>query len=333
VKTARFSIIALFLFGCSIASACSVPVFRYALNYWEADRYELQANGTKLAPDLTANVIVKPAEGDAARLVLGDQQIWSGELTPDVLEKMLDSPVRREIVRRIIHGDSVVWVLVESGDAAANDAAAKFLTERLRYLESIAVVPELLPNDPFNKIGPGPALTLRHSVLRMSARDPEEAFTLAMLERGEADSHVPTAYPVFGRGRVLIALPQEKLTTDNIDEVCGFLTGQCSCEVKDSRMGWDLLLKCDWDEELAQADQRRQTEGDAPQKARPVDAGPTSQPVVDSHPEPQTVIFHGQASIDPLPPRLPWLTNKLAVATISLVLTGLVGALWLRKRA
>ncbi len=314
------------------AQACSVPVFRYALNYWQADVYELHAHAARVSDDLSINLVNKPTAAGAARLMTGDREIWTGDLTSDKLATLLDSPVRREIASRILRGDSVVWVLVESGDAAKDDSAEQMLTKRLRYLESIAVMPELRPDDPFNRLGPGPALAVRHSVIRLSRKDPREAFTLAMLERDVKNATSTIVYPVFGRGRVLIALPPEKLTTDNIDEVSAFLTSACSCEVKDRRVGWDLLLQCDWDEELARAERQRLA---GPPTRSPA---PATRPAAASSMKPETVVIAAQvpllnapqsraATIDSLPSP----ASKPTMAGGALLFLAFIGLFWIRK--
>ena len=60
----------------------------------------------------------------------------------------------------------------------------------------------------------------------------------------------PFAAPIFGRGRVLGAFTAEELDDEGIDEVCLFLLGACSCQVKAQNPGWDLLMDTDWDTEL-----------------------------------------------------------------------------------
>ncbi len=337
MRIASLVILSVLVGGGARASACSVPVFRYALNYWPADPYELQSNGAKLPVDATINLNVREAEGDS-KLLVGDRPVWSGVMTPQALARLLDSPARREIVARMIRGDSVVWVLVESGDAAKDAAALDVLTKRLKYLESIAIVPEMRPDDPANRIGPGPALAIRHSVLRVSRHDEREAFTLAMLEKDAPASNEPIVYPVFGRGRVLIALPPEKLTQDNIDEVAQFLTAACSCEVKDKRQGWDLLMQVDWDEELAKAEQRRLNPAEVPtaipSEAKLMPVTPTPAP---AELKPQTVLIEARVAAAPSAPAAPLLsersgTHLLIAATMGIVLVA-VGGLWLRKRA
>ena len=57
----------------------------------------------------------------------------------------------------------------------------------------------------------------------------------------------PIAFPIFGRGRVLYGLIGEGIASDVIDEASLFLTGACSCEVKEQNPGVDLLMSVDWD--------------------------------------------------------------------------------------
>jgi hypothetical protein len=202
-------------------------------------------------------------------------------LNAATLAPLTNSPARAEIVRRLLAGDSAVWVLVESGDRAADDAVARALDKRLRYLEQVAQLPVIDPNDPSSRLGPGPKLAVQFSVLRVSAnrarprpsssssnqeansitrtttRDEDdtaiESPFLAMLagpQSGLTASGEPWLAVVFGRGRVLGAWPAKGFGDEQIEEVCLFLLGACSCQVKNLNPGWDLLLRVDWDEEL-----------------------------------------------------------------------------------
>jgi hypothetical protein len=173
----------------------------------------------------------------------------------------VDSPGRREILRRILGGDSAVWVLVESGNRELDEPSAVLLTKRLRFIESAAEIPPIDPKDPTSRLGPGPALGVKLSLLRIRRNDPAEAAFIAMLAGPDGVGALPDDKPfgalVFGRGRVLGAWPGEKLTDEFIEEGTMFLLGSCSCEVKNLNPGWDLLVRVDWDTELQKAEQAR----------------------------------------------------------------------------
>lgn len=323
------------------ALACTVPVFRYALDRWPGEIYELRVDGAaaakaeiaplldKLRTNAVANVTIRvppSAREIEAKLVFPDPpggDVWAGPLTAANLETLLDSPLRRELARRIVRGDSAVWLLVECGDKAADDEAARKLDERLKQWATAASLPEQDPNDPSSQIGPGPALAMRFSVLRLSRQDSREAVTLAMLEANSDEVRklrsAPLAFPVFGRGRVLAAVPKENLTPESIDEICAFLTGACSCQVKDSRTGWDLLLSFNWDEELARVEEERQSA----ERAKPAVTTPA--------PQPETVTIRGEPVKETVaqPARWrPWVLGLLLFAVIA----GITRAGWGKRK-
>jgi len=254
--------------------ACTVPVFRYALDHWVPDSFTLEvspasanaehvahfARNLGSASGLNVDVSRLPDETlGAARLVRppmgGDPPtvIWSGAPDAQTLGTLMDSPARQELVKRLLAGDSTVFVVVESADKRANEAALAVLEKRIRYLEQVIRLPLIDPNDPSSKLGPGPALALKYSVLRINAALASEAPLLAMLAgpRSESEkSTEPWIAVVFGRGRVLGAWRATDFQDDEIEEVCLFLAGACSCQVKRQNPGWDLLLRCDWEEKL-----------------------------------------------------------------------------------
>lgn len=251
------------------ASACTIPVFRYALDRWEADPFRLvvpkawatDRERVKLLVPLRgnglANVLVEESEDpalDRAEWLFphDDAVVSEGPLDVDTLAAVLDSPVRRELIRRILQGDSVVWVVATK---AGGESEVERIASRLRFLEQVAELPAQNPDDPDSQLGPGPDLKLKFSVLPLSLEDPAERHFAAMLAGPvHADfvkDGIPFAAPVFGRGRVLGAWSLEELDDLMIEDTSLFLTGRCSCRVKNENPGWDLLLKVDWEAALA----------------------------------------------------------------------------------
>lgn len=251
------------------ASACTIPVFRYALDRWEADPFRLvvpkawatDREKVKLLVPLrgngVANVLVEESEDpalDRAKWLFphDDAVLSKGPLDPDTLAAVLDSPVRRELVRRILEGDSVVWVVATK---AGGEGEVERVASRLRFLEQVAELPAQNPDDPDSQLGPGPVLKLKFTVLPLSLDDPAERQCAAMLAGPAHQDYVkdgiPFAAPVFGRGRVLGAWPLEEIDDLMIEDTSLFLTGRCSCRVKNENPGWDLLLKVDWETALA----------------------------------------------------------------------------------
>ncbi len=275
------------------ADACAVPVFRYALERWAADLFEVdvfyrgsltaeeqaavsqledqsQINGgatnwevvhcnldDDLADDLQA---VGKAIGDVAlpHVVLrrpggrrGSAVVWSGPLlqaTPDLWA----SPARSELIRRLANGDSVVWLVFRGADDDGYLAVVEKLKAQLPTLAAEIPLPpgvglpgsELLTRLP---------LEVRFSMLEVDGQAPDEAIFRALVASGASELPDPAetlVVPVFGRGRAMTVLSADRVDEEVLAECCGFLCGACSCQVKQSNPGFDLLLAVNWDERL-----------------------------------------------------------------------------------
>ncbi len=278
-----------------ISSACTVPVFRYALDHWPADPYRLEAPAgwmegevgaglRKLLAESGMELEVQPLTeaGASARLLMpGDgPPVWSGMLDENA-SALLISPARNELAGHILAGESMVWVMVTSGNDPADRKFEESLRARLDYLQSVAAIPEQDPTDPESKLGPGPGLRVGFSFMKVSRDDPEEQVFLRMLAGPGSDfleKEEPFAAVVFGRGRVLGSWPAGELDEEGIDEVSLFLLGACSCRVKFQNPGWDLALALDWDEALLAAQMALDNENEEPVPVR--DPDPQPQPEV-----------------------------------------------------
>jgi hypothetical protein len=254
------------------APVCDIPVFRYALVHWPADAYEavIYHRGPLGPADAAAvdalerhagrpiNLKVRRVDRSAEKgegpavlpwVVLrypGSEKgiLWEGKPADLSAVALADSPVRREIVKRILGGVSAVWIFLESGDRAKDDAAAALLGTCLRAMEGKLK----LPGAPEGEGAPAPRPVF--PVLTLSRTDPEEELfvrTLLRSEEGLESSREPMAFPVFGRGRKLEALAGKGISAENIEEYCAFLTGPCSCQVKLQNPGLDLLLAAEWE--------------------------------------------------------------------------------------
>ena len=270
------------------ALACNVPVFRYALERWQAEPYEavIFHRGPLSPAERAALVALEKARDDShanLNVTLADVDFplgrlpaklwksrtnaplphlvvsyqggateglvaWAGPLNESAARTLADSPVRRALAKELLAGKSAVWLLLESGNATADAAAAALLEKELRVQEKELELPPAAPDDP--KMRAKLPLRIAFSVLRLPRTDPAEAPFITQLLAGESQTNqppVPVAFPVFGRGRALAALSGGDLSADVIESASRFLTGACSCEVKELNPGKDLLLAADWD--------------------------------------------------------------------------------------
>lgn len=181
----------------------------------------------------------------------GDEEIpavWAGPLSAESAKLLVDSPARQEISRRLLEGDSAVWLLLDSGDPAVDDPAFKLLETELKKAEKSIQLPPADPDDP--KMHADLPLRVAFSVLRASQRNPAEAMLTAMFRQNEpalATNTTVAAVPIFGRGRALAIVTGRDLSAAVINDACAFMAGACSCQVKELNPGFDLLLAADWE--------------------------------------------------------------------------------------
>ncbi|MEL0117380.1 MAG: hypothetical protein VXB01_00445 [Opitutae bacterium] len=171
--------------------------------------------------------------------------IWQVPATPAHTQYLVESPVRREAIRRILSGDSAVWVMLESGNKTADDAAFNNMSKYLKVAAKDLKLPtgvldakqaqEALSRGQFfeesNVLQSEIPLKLEFSQMRFSRDDPKEKAFMEMLLNMEDDlqelSDEPMCFPVW--------------------DYCAYITGACSCEVKKQNPGIDLLTAMDWD--------------------------------------------------------------------------------------
>lgn len=279
------------------AFGCNVPVFRYALEAWTPANYEmfvfhrgkLSDADSKLIDALRKNsedekapvnitftaVDVSEKMDERAQKIWADQKdaalpravlaypdssdsFWSGTLNADVLTQIAPSPARTEIAKRITGGDSVVFVLLESGKKDADSAAESLLTKELAGLQATMKLPK--QDDEDDEIVPRRRrldipLKLKFSILKIARSDTKEKVFIDLLMKTDAklSAAQPVIFPVFGRGRLLCALTGSTISVPSLTECATFLSGACSCQVKDLNPGVDLLMNVNWDTLLDEA--------------------------------------------------------------------------------
>lgn len=265
--------------------ACSIPVFRYALERWELSKYEItvfyervlpseldkalkvleantsKANITVTRVDLQGDVAPEYAKQWAlqtkektlpwlsARLPETDARMpdaWAGPFSEDNLRRVMDSPVRQQLVKHLSQGTTAVFLLLPGQDDDANAKAADLLDKELARLGKIAQLPELRAED---QLRFGAPLKIDFVILKVKRDDPaEQAFIKSLLNSEPNLSKVrgPIVFPVFGRGRLLCSMFGQDLNQKMLDSVVIFMCGECSCTVKGDAPGVDLLLAADW---------------------------------------------------------------------------------------
>jgi hypothetical protein len=326
--------------------ACSIPVFRYALERWSPARYDaLLVQRGPLSTELanvprsfeqepgTANLSMQfldlaSAENSAGKrynTLHGSRQplpcllvrfpetnlevapAWAGAASPAGLKALLHSPLRTDLVKRLTSGASAVFLLLQSGNDEADRAAEVMLRRELAAQERLIELSDRARDE--TQLLYKVPLRISFPVVTLSRSVPEEQALIALLLHGDEDLtgvKGPIAFPIFGRGRVMGSFHGDQLGAEQIQRVTRYLCGDCSCEVKKENPGFDLLIAAPWQDLLA-------AWGEA---GSSVVVPPAPSALTAPTPTPLTTVKEGQPS-----PR--WLQPAIALAGVVVILTGL----------
>lgn len=328
-----------------LAAACQVPVFRYALEYWTPDEYQLLLIGTSRAraeelqraaaqalphlppqrsavpnsaetssaqqrsrlstaanldrppgdgasdsslpqsapvnlqvrtvyraddgnyvsldgeplPEVTQSWLAEQASAEAILVAPNaqgaPQVLFRGDWPGEKIRTWIDSPARQELVQRILRGDSLVWLLVRSGDAERDQRAEDILSQALPLLQQQVQLPPIdviEADDKFNRENQIP-LHVAFSTLSIDRHDATEQPLLAILKaaaRVPLPDNEPWLIPVFGRARVFPPLVGDQIQFEQLLKQAQYICGACSCEIKQENPGGDLLLQVVWPAQL-----------------------------------------------------------------------------------
>lgn len=176
-----------------------------------------------------------------------ESPVWNEKLTPSLVKGLIQSPKRQLVAENLIKGESVVWIFIPSGNEKKDEDARAFLRQELDKALQI------YSKNPFSILSGAERINLTYSfpVMTVSRDNPAERVFIETLMKSESDLYEytdePMVFPVFGRGRVLGCLFGKYISEKNIKESTAFLSGACSCEVKDLNPGVDLLMAAPWD--------------------------------------------------------------------------------------
>jgi hypothetical protein len=210
----------------AVALACSIPVFRYAIEHWQPDPYqvfvyhdqELTAEDHELIgwlreqEALGANIeehlidMRKPLEpadqarwerlGDVKppRLVVqlpkrigdGEAPVSSASWNREELESLVRSPKRSELAERLTRGD-VVWVFLDGTTKEENDRLYTLLEEQIAVQQETIKLGEIDEADRKDLAGDPTELKVKFSALRLARDEAAEKWFREILLSIEPD--------------------------------------------------------------------------------------------------------------------------------------------------
>jgi len=221
---------------------------------------------------------VKSTPGYAIISPMG-QKIFIDDLTLAEVKSLVDSPLRKEVSQSLAEGKAGVLILVTHPEAVKPEGeptlwqmmhSGKLLRQQFGRSneEAVAEVKKLVADVADGKLdlygGPGdkfpgenltegaqpeelPALAI--DWLQLDRNNKEEKWLLRQLLAVEPDLHEikqPMVFCIYGRGRALPPFAGLGVQRDLLVDVVDFITGACSCTIKDQNPGVDLLMTSDW---------------------------------------------------------------------------------------
>ncbi len=283
-----FSLGVLLALSIPAAPACTIPVFRYALEKWDLTPYEvlvfhrgplpketdaelkkwtdvrMKINLDVTLVDLDAkmsetNAKLWKREGDGKKtpfmlvryhgVGVAEPSAWKGECTPANLRNVIDSPMRQKIIAQLTGGASVVYVLLTSGDDKADKDAHALAVKELADLEKKIKLP--VQSDTGPKLRLPLELKVSLPLLVLDRKSAAEAGLISQLLNIEEDLDKvkgPILFPIFGRGRALGGLHGKELNAEILFRATQFLCKECSCQVKELNPGVDLIFHANWND-------------------------------------------------------------------------------------
>ena len=242
--------------------------------------YDIPSADIEAAPQIAAAHWKKLGKPASAYIVIAPPPlggvVYAGALSLPDVKAMTVSPARTRLASMLEEGMATVLVVLDSGgsddsstgskatDNAAdskaddqpekvvsNDVAAQItqlVVDNVRQgkLDLYAAPTGAVENESEKDLRPKHEIAM----LRISRDDPAEQWLIRMLLAVEPDLHEfnqPMVFPVYGRGRVHPPYLGLGISAENLADAVQFLTGACSCTVKEENPGVDLLVDYDWE--------------------------------------------------------------------------------------
>ena len=186
-------------------------------------------------------------------------EVFAGRLDQDAVREMSDSPVRTRVAELLKQGNAAILLILagakESDTQRAQSVAKEVITRGASGKIPVAGTTTDFPETPDAKPQADGdqadhSNRLELAQLTLSRSDPKERWLIRMLTAVEPDlpqfADEPMIFGVYGRGRAMEPFVGKGITADNLTDLAAFLSGACSCQVKDRNPGADLLFHWDW---------------------------------------------------------------------------------------
>jgi len=171
------------------------------------------------------------------------------------VRSLVESPARKSLAAQLETGKLGVFIMLSGKDAAESEATESILNGLVEEVQqgkvSLYVSPaqgtpetEAKATTPTNELG----------FIKIDRDDAEEQWfvrSLLAMEPDLAAEERPMVFLVYGRARALLPYIGKGITRENLIREIEFISGACSCTVKEQNPGVDLLVRYDWESAAA----------------------------------------------------------------------------------
>jgi hypothetical protein len=179
-------------------------------------------------------------------------QIYSGKLTADTIQALVESPARKRMAQHLEAGKIGVLLFLNGKDKKENEQAREILAELVKEVGegkiSLYTAPSDVAGGEEEAGATNPGLEL--GMIEINRDDEKETWlvrSLLAMESDLPDESRPMVFLAYGRGRALLPYIGLGINRENLLQEVEFISGACSCTVKEQNPGVDLLVRYDWE--------------------------------------------------------------------------------------
>ena len=183
--------------------------------------------------------------------------LYRGEMDSSSIEALVDSPVRKSLAAQLETGKVGVFLFLTGSDESANEEVRNVLQGLLTDVAAGKVSLYEAPGTTGGEADEGsasPGSKYELGLIEINRQDEEEAWLVRSLLTIEPDlkkETQPMVFLTYGRARVLLPYIGPGIARENLLREVEFISGACSCTVKEQNPGVDLLVKYDWESAAA----------------------------------------------------------------------------------
>lgn len=171
------------------------------------------------------------------------------------VKSLVESPARKSLAAQLETGKLGVFVMLGGKDAAENEATEGILNALVEEVREGKISLYVSPTDaPAGGEAAAPKSNFDLGFIKIARDDAEEQWLVRSLLAMEPDlpnEERPMIFLVYGRARALLPYIGKGITRENLIREVEFISGACSCTVKEQNPGVDLLVRYDWESAAA----------------------------------------------------------------------------------